>query len=227
MKKMSKSIIYYLYFFLSLSFVSCSEKSQETKVNIPSQLLKSDQDTKEIVEEINALFNAPEEYREGVKSICVDGKYGFQNEFGKIVIQPIYDAVGVFNEGLVTVTINGKDGFINHEGKLVIPAIYDFAHFFSEGRAAVAKNGKYGFIDPKGNVVIDLIYDNVGDFFDPNGFASVKKNGKEGLIDRFGNIIMPIEYEYAGSTQNGVAHIFNKNQEIEVYNDRSYRIITY
>lgn len=127
----------------------------------------------------------------------------------------------------MTVTINGKDGFINHRGELVIPAIYDYAHFFSEGRAAVAKNGKYGFIDSKGNVVIDLIYDNVGDFFDPNGFASVKKNGKEGLIDRNGKIVMPIIYEYAGSTQDGVTHIFNENQEIEVFNDLSYRVITY
>lgn len=51
-----------------------------------------------------------------------DGKIGFINEKGKLVIPLIYDNVSYFEKnGLVKVSKNRKFGFINKEGKEIIP----------------------------------------------------------------------------------------------------------
>lgn len=218
---------YIFYTLLMLSMCACiKENANETsESNVPH--LTTEEEFKQLVEDVNNIFNAPEEFREGVKSYEKNGKYGFINEKGEVVIPAIYQAVGVFSEGLVKVTINDKDGYINHNGELVIPAIYDFTMYFCQGLAVACKDGKFGYINPKGETVIEFEYDDAKDFFEPDGFAAVRKNGKEGLIDRHGNIVMPIQYEHAMSTSDGVATIFDGTSEISVYNDRSYKITTY
>ena len=48
-------------------------------------------------------------------SIVNDHKYGFINEFGKIVINPVFDSADYFSEGLAAVELNDKWGFINQK----------------------------------------------------------------------------------------------------------------
>ena len=180
-----------------------------------------------LVKNVNDQFKQSENYHEGLISFRDNDKFGFKDCDNNVVIPAKFDNVGCFNEGYVSVSINGKMGYINHNGDMVIPAQYDFTNFFSNGLAVVCKNGKWGYINYKGEVVIDMIYDKAGDFWDPNGFASVRKNGKEGLIDIKGNIIVPLEYEHTSSTQNGVAYVLDGDSEMEIYNDKSYKITTF
>lgn len=190
------------------------------KVNdIPSEL-----DLPQITQKIDSLFNAPEQFHEGVKSYQEGDKYGFINEHSEVVIPAIYEHVGCFNEGLASVTMNGKMGFINHSGKVVIPAIYDFTSFFSQGLALAYKDGKFGYINQQGKIIIDFTYDYASDFWDPYGFAAVKLNGKAGLIDQNGNIVVPISFDDAFSSMDGVATLYDGNTVIYVYNDKSYKI---
>lgn len=209
-------------------FVStCFSGSKKATPNESDNSFTPKTDISQTVKELDNIFNAPEQYHEGVKSYQDGNKYGFIDEQGNIVIPAIYDHVGCFNEGLVSVTIDHKMGYINHSGELVIPAIYDFTNFFSQGVAYACKNGKFGYINKKGETVIDFIYDRAWDFFDADGFAAVRLNGKEGLIDINGNIVMPISFEGASSTSNGVATVYDRHREIKVYNNKSYKIIIY
>ena len=206
---------------------SCGGSQEKSIPNNKMADENSQEKIHSLAEKINDQFKQSEVYHEGLISFRDKDKFGFKDCDNNVVIPAKYDNVGCFNEGFVSVSLNGKMGYINHNGDMVIPAQYDFTNFFSNGLAVVCKNGKWGYINYKGEVVIDMIYDKAGDFWDPNGFASVRKNGKEGLIDIKGNIIVPLEYEHTSSTQNGVAYVLDGNSEMEIYNDKSYKITTF
>ena len=55
-----------------------------------------------------------------------DGKYGYKNKQGEIVISPKYDKTTEFNEyGFAGIKKDGKWGAINEEGKEIIAPIYE------------------------------------------------------------------------------------------------------
>ena len=55
-----------------------------------------------------------------------NGKWGFANTEGKIVINCIYEEVNIFsNDNLAKVKKDGKYSYINTEGKLIINNEYD------------------------------------------------------------------------------------------------------
>ena len=71
-----------------------------------------------------------------------NGKTGFIDGCGRVVIEPIYDSALEFSEGLARVEKDKKYGYIDKSGKVVIDFYLDFAWFFYEGLAPV-KLGSY------------------------------------------------------------------------------------
>jgi len=114
-----------------------------------------------------------------------NGKYGFKDEDGIVLVSAIYEDAGDFSEGLAFVQKNGKLGYIDKSGALVLPFEYDFAGVFSEGLAYAQKNGKLGYIDKSGAEVLPFEYDFAWDFRE--GLAEVKKNGEWCYVDKKGN----------------------------------------
>ena len=74
---------------------------------------------------------------DGLARIERDGKYGFIDQTGKVVIPLNYDDTWSFSEGLALVSRNGKYGFIDKTSKVVIPLKYDKADSFNNGVAGV------------------------------------------------------------------------------------------
>ena len=123
------------------------------------------------------------------RSKGANGKWGFIDMEGKIVIPHIWDHVGNFVEGLAKVKdSNGKCGFINKTGKIVVPCTWDGAGCFSMGVARVKdSNGKWGYIYKNGKIVIPCIWDDACDF--KKGAAKVKdSNGRWVWINKFGKV---------------------------------------
>jgi len=98
-----------------------------------------------------------------------NGKFGFKDETGRIVIEPTYDEARDFGFGLAPVNrgakwefpglkSGGKWGYINQQGKVVVPFTLDYAHEFSvsDGLAKVVDEQGVRFIDPDGKTVITL-----------------------------------------------------------------------
>ncbi len=96
--------------------------------------------------------------------IFQDGKYGYIDKTGKIVINPQFTDSSSFSEGLAKVRIGKKYGYIDRTGKLVINSRFVWASDFSEGLAAVLKGGKFGYIDIAGGIVIEPLFDDAKDF---------------------------------------------------------------
>ncbi|MCL2816465.1 MAG: WG repeat-containing protein [Oscillospiraceae bacterium] len=69
-------------------------------------------------------YGIPAGFSEGLVDLCKNGKFGFADTTGKIVIPFEYDDAYCFAEGLAAVEKNGKWGFINKLNEAVIPFIY-------------------------------------------------------------------------------------------------------
>ena len=71
--------------------------------------------------------------------VRVNGKEGYIDATGRIVIKPQFQSVEYFSEGLAHVRIGNKSGFIDKTGRFVINPQFDNARGFSEGLAQVGK----------------------------------------------------------------------------------------
>lgn len=166
----------------------------------------------------------------------LNGRTGFINIRGEVVITPQFDSAHRFHNGLALVQINGKNvskhkgytdyiggkyGYIDKTGKFVIEAKFNSAQDFSEGLAAVEmppRNGgkSYGFIDTTGRMVITPQFQEAGDFNE--GTASVRVGDRWGVINRGGKFIVPPKYDSADSFIDGIGMAFsNRNKESRIY----------
>lgn len=133
--------------------------------------------------------------------IEVNGKHGYIDKLGNVVIKPEFDDCFAFSEGYASVKKGKAWGFINTDGDMVIePRFADDIHCFKEGFAMVSPLGSdlTEFINEKGDTVI-MPYNETW-FEWTEGLLSVSVNDKWGCIDKKGNMVIepisdePIEF---------------------------------
>lgn len=156
-------------------------------------------------------------FHEELAKVRKDGKVGFINQTGEIVIPLKFVDATRFSEGLAATEIeNGKWGFIDRSGKIVIEAKFDWALRFSEGRALIQIGQKWGFIDKTGTIVVPASYEHAWPFSE--GLAAVQVLGLDpisrikdslmtGYVDRMGKLIIDHKFGGSGSFVNGKALI--------------------
>lgn len=144
---------------------------------------------------------------EGMFWIRENGKYGYIDKSGKVVIQPQYDNTMGFNEGLAATSSGGKYGFIDTKGNWVIKPQFDFTYIFMDG-AAMVKTGKlYAWIDRTGKQIIaPQAFEEVAMGFS-EGRLAVKRDGKWGYIDKTGNLVIAPAYKKATKFEGGAAQV--------------------
>jgi len=117
---------------------------------------------------IDGHYRFADDFSEGRAGVVVDGKYGFINKQGDLVISARFDvrtarrhpeaptSSGRFREGLACVSLHGLFGYIEKQGHFVIPPQFSHAQDFSQGLAwVVAKDRtKAGWIDKSGKWVV-------------------------------------------------------------------------
>ncbi|MBN2711024.1 MAG: WG repeat-containing protein [Planctomycetes bacterium] len=82
--------------------------------------------------------------------VMLDGKWGYIDLDGNIVIPPQYDMAMDFFEDLTAVKVGKKWGYIDTKGKMVISPRYDEASPFLLGVAHVRKGEKWMIINNDG-----------------------------------------------------------------------------
>ncbi len=145
-------------------------------------------------------------FSEGLKPVKNnEGKYGYIDESGKVVISYQFMDAFNFSEGLASIVVDGgKYGYINKAGGMVIEPRFQTALPFSEGLAAVDLGYHYyiddpvglnaGYIDHQGNFVIGPKFQSAGSF--NNGVARVTKgSGETVLINKKGEEVPWVEKE--------------------------------
>ena len=153
----------------------------------------------------NELFEVPGEawpVNGGLIAFMKNGRMGFVDHQGIVVIQPIYHCDvnwrdQQFEEKITPVskpmpTGKAKFGFIDIGGKTMVDFHYDWAEQFFDGLAMVAKDGKYGYINTNGEVAIPLQFDEANHFSE--GLAAVEINDRWGFIDTKGKFVIGAQY---------------------------------
>ena len=119
-----------------------------------------------------------------------NGKYGYADENGNVVILCKWKEASWFHEGFAYVQDeNYKYGYIDKTGNVVIPCKWKEAFWFHEGLARVKDNNdKYGYIDKTGEMVSPCKWKSADDF--QYGLSMVLgDNNKYGLIDKTGKMV--------------------------------------
>ena len=97
-------------------------------------------------------------FKDGLATIT-NGKYGFINNAGEIIVPCVYDKV--YNrliDGMVIVRSGKYEGMLNVDGSMVIPLRYDLLYPFNNGVASAMKDGFFGYIDIHNNIVLPFNY---------------------------------------------------------------------
>jgi hypothetical protein len=119
--------------------------------------------------------------------ISLNGKYGFCNSRGVVIVEPKFDFMESFSGGRAVVRIDRKYGYVNTRGHFAIRPKFDWAYSFYDGVGAVRLGGLWGLIDGNGTWKkkpsfrrIDLL---------KGGLYAVTTDGKKGFIDGSGNFV--------------------------------------
>lgn len=151
--------------------------------------------------------------REGIRyfQYMENGKTGFRDLDGKIVIKAIYESAEMFSEGYSAVEVDSKWGLIDENGKYIIEPQFEYLGSVHSRLASYRANDKYGFVDIKGQERIKPQFDWVDEFSE--GLCVVRNDngklgsGENGYIDTTGKLVMDFKFKYAGKFENGKAKV--------------------
>lgn len=131
--------------------------------------------------------------------VTVNGKYGFMDKHGNLVIQPKYENTFPFSDGLAAVQVGNLWGYIDRHDTMIIEPQFIQVGLFSHGYAPVKLQHQYlkgwGYIDTKGKLVIEPQFDHVERFH--NGIAKVGMETVRGILfSMFADVGTEHEYHY-------------------------------
>lgn len=134
-------------------------------------------------------------FSEKLAKVRVDGKVGFIDNSGTLVVKPQFSDSGRYSEGLAPVEFSdGKWGYIDKNGSIVIKPSFDWALIFREGLALVQIGKKWGFIDKAGILRIPATFDHANSFAEGLAHVQIYRDKYfSGYIDKTGKwVIEPV-----------------------------------
>lgn len=198
-----------------------SEKAEERENNIFISNL--DLDTYR-VEEVNENRLYPF-YNE-------DYMYGYKDENGEVIIEPIYDYAGNFSEGYAYVFNESEGGYIDLEGNMILDIDhYCFGYEFSNGLAVLEHmdaettiTDGYIVMNENGDEIVSGAYDYI--FIDNAGFIECSLNRELIYYDMEGRLLEGMDDLYViQGFVNGYAIVEEEHTGIWYLIDTDYNII--
>jgi len=213
-KNTREAYLNFIHEYPSGKLVTQARNEMQRKWPVPMRVLRNNKygymkDGKMV---IKADYEFASEFSEGLARVGKNGKYGFINENGKVIIPIKYLSASNFNYGLAVLkTVDNKFLFVDKTGKPLTGNTFLDARSFSEGLAAVQDQYyKYGFINTKGELVIPCEYSTVSWFREGIAVVGKSEGGKTlyTYINRSGNQLTDdFEFEEAKDFQGGVARV--------------------
>ncbi len=139
--------------------------------------------------------------------VLLNGKWGYINTSGNMVIEPRFDEARAFSDGFAAVRQGTNWGYVSQETKnLAIPISFSVAGDFSGELAPAQRPGQsYGFINTSGDFAIAPDFDFAGAFSE--GLAAVRSDGLWGYVSVDGSIAIDLAFSDAQSFSQNVAAV--------------------
>ncbi|KYC35379.1 hypothetical protein WA1_06015 [Scytonema hofmannii PCC 7110] len=147
---------------------------------------------------IEPKFEIAGAFSEGLARVRINGRTGYINPTGDIVIPATFDGAQDFSEGLALAWTYGKNrGYIKKNGTFSIQPQYGkhAANQFSEGLARVCLVSTCGYINKNGTFAIERKFSGAGNFSE--NLAPVKTDDKWGYINTNGTIVIQPQFDEA------------------------------
>ena len=146
-------------------------------------------------------------FSEGLVPFAFNGKTGYMNQQGAIVIAPQFDEAWTFSDGLAAVRVGSQWGFIDRTGAYAIaPQFTTRPDDFSDGVAAIrSTSGQTSFIDKTGALAIQPQPAYVSSFSE--GLAAIAGNRGYGFIDKTGAMVIQPQFEEVRAFSDGLAAV--------------------
>lgn len=146
-------------------------------------------------------------FSEGLCGVLKDGKWGYIDPSGNLVIANQFESAAPFVESLARIHLGNQIGYIDKTGHYVInPQFYDAGDFHG-GLAVVRGDGGWGVINKAGIYVIKPRFQSA----DPDGFseglAGVCIEGKCGYIDHSGKYVVRPQFASVATFSEGLAEV--------------------
>lgn len=139
-------------------------------------------------------------FREGYAAVKRDGKWGFIDAKGHLVIPLAYDRVErPFREGMAAVEAEGERFWINTAGQRLFDNPWEETTDFTQGVALVKKDGLWGMIDNRGNLISECRWEDAGVLrrypFADGSLMPVVMDGLCGFVNLQGELVIPCVYD--------------------------------
>lgn len=162
-------------------------------------------------------------FSQGHSAFQQNGKWGFINTAGEVVVEPQYDDCHDYQNGYAAVKIEDKWGYIDIKHNLVIAPEFQEVGDFRNGLAIVTRDNKRGVINTTGKSPAGVIFDKVEEYRD--GFALACADSVQYFLDNQGEIKkLHKNYEFY-SFSNGFAPVRNKKNGKWGYIDKKGRLV--
>jgi hypothetical protein len=109
---------------------------------------------------VSQLFEDAGVFSEGHAAVKADGRWGYIDKTGRVVIKPQFESAEPFSDGLAAVSVGvNRVGYVDTAGQVAIPPTYVSGRKFTRGLARVTKMGAPGrgtamsYIDKSGKEV--------------------------------------------------------------------------
>jgi hypothetical protein len=158
---------------------------------------------------------------EDLHPVGVDGKIGYIDGSGRVVIEPQFQRAEIFSEGLAPAGVGDTPfscrwGYIDKAGAWVIqPQFGEGLGAFTEGLAVIQQHQPdgsflYGYIDKTGDWVIEPRFTDAKPFSE--GLACVATDDAQGMrrygyIDKTGTFVIDPQFDLAFSFSEGLAAV--------------------
>ena len=143
-------------------------------------------------------YEMVDDYGEGMLAFrkSNEGKWGYMDESGKVMIEPKFTGTQSFIEGRAIVNVDNNYGLIDTQGNFIIKPNYNSLLYLGENRYALGKSAdpekpylfpKYAIADSNGQIYTGFIYNGVSKYKD--GIASAYNDKFTFFIDKHGQRI--------------------------------------
>lgn len=145
-------------------------------------------------------------YSDGIGAVVKDGKWGYADVSGNVVIPVQFEYAGDFESGMARVRLGGKYYFIDRKGQRITPR-FEGAFDFSEELAAVEVGDKIGYVRRDGTFVLPPTHQGASGVDFSEGLVAVRIEGKVGFMDTSGSIVVKPSYDDAYPFSEGLAPV--------------------
>jgi len=174
----------------------------------------------EIIFELGNYSEAPipnfPTFNDNIIITTKDGLFGYMDNTGKIISEPVYLEATSFKDGLACVIKDNKSYIIDRNGKIKTQLDDDIeiiGNFYDDLALYKSKSsGKYGYIDKAGNIVIKALYSDAFNFSEGLACVSIDNSVIYGFINNKGDFVIQARSEAPFSFSEGLCIFIENNK---------------